>query len=252
MADGTKPPKGALIAGLVMLALSLAACGAGGAGCASFVNDIASLASETGSSAFGSPVEFTATSGNGAIVMSTTSDLQCTGEDASGSPISFSAPPSGSSGSLDSGSETYNLEQFFETTEGTTYTVTCEGASSFSSDGRYLVVPFPGFGSLGLGAAGIGLGMVLAVLGLIFLIVGLVRRSSWKKRNAAPAAYAPQAGYAPPPGGGGYPPPPAAPGAVPSAPPPPAAPTPPSAPPPPAAPPPPSAPPPPAAPPPPQ
>jgi len=247
VADGTKPPKGALVTGFVLLALALASCGTGGFACTKFVSDLGNLASETGSSAYGETVDFTATSDNGAIILTTDASAKCEGTDESGSPITLEAPPSGTSGSIDSGSDSYDLNLFFETTSGTGYSVTCDSSSSVSA-GRFLVLPFPGFGSLALGAGGIGGGALFALLGVIFLIVGLVKRSGWKKRNAAGAtvgAYAAPSTFGTPPPPGVPPAAPPPPGPPPAAPPPqgppPAAPPPPG--PPPAAPPPPGPPP---------
>ncbi len=253
MADGTSPPKGWLIAGFVLLALSLASCGAGGFACSRFVSDLGNAASESGSSAFGEVTTFSASSDVGGLVLATSANPDCVGEDSQGRSISFNSPGAGTSGTVTSGQNSYDLAYSFDTIEGESYTIVCEGGGSSSASGRYLVITVPSLGSVGVGIGGFFSGAFLALLGVISLIVGLVRRSGWKKRNggAVPAAnYAAPApgGFAPPPPGGiapptgdGYPP---VPGAVPPAPgAPPAAPTPPPAAPPAAPPPPPAAPP---------
>ncbi len=236
MADKASPPKGWLIAGFILLALSLASCGAGGFACSRFISDLGNAASESGSSAFGEQSTFTASSDTGGLVLSTSANPDCVGEDSKGNPISFNDPGT-TSGSVSSGETTYDLAYGFDTVAGETYNIVCDGPSGGSS-GRYLVITVPSFGAVGLGVSGIFGGAFMALLGVIFLIVGLVRRSSWKKRNAQ--GVPPAGGYGVPPAGG-YAPPPGQPGAMPppAAPPPPAPPVapppaPPTAPPPPA------------------
>lgn len=234
MADGPKPPKGWLIAGLVMLALSLASCGAGGFGCYSFINSIAKAAEESGSTPLGEETTFSASSGNGGLILASVANPDCTGEDSNGNRIEFTSPSAGTSGNVTSGSDSYDLAYQFDTVEGESYTLICEASGESSlSDGRYLVITVPALGGIGLSAGAIFGGIGFAVLGVIFLIVGLVRRSGWKKRNGpgSGAATGMPPGYAPPPPGGappppapapgGFPPPPAAPPAPPAAPPPP-------------------------------
>ncbi len=228
MADGTSPPKGWLIAGFVLLALALASCGAGGFACSRFVSDLGNAASESGSSAFGEETTFSASSDVGGLVLATSANPDCVGEDSQGRSIQFNSPGTGTSGTVSSGENSYDLAYSFDTVEGESYTIVCEGGGSAGASGRYLVITVPSLGSIGLGVGGFFSGAFLALLGVICLIVGLVRRSGWKKRNgggAVPAtSYAAPAagGFAPPPPGGFAPPPsdgyPPAPGAVPPAP----------------------------------
>lgn len=246
MADGPKPPKGWLIAGLVMLGLALASCGAGGIGCASFINSIAKSAEESGSTPLGDETTFSASSDSGGLILSSVANPDCTGEDSNGNRIQFTSPSASTSGNVTSGDTSYDLAYQFDTVQGESYTLRCEASGESSlSDGRYLVITVPSLGGVGLSVGAIFGGVGFAVLGVIFLIVGLVRRSGWKKRNGpgSGAATGMPPGYAPPPPGAAPPPPapapdgfpPAAPAAPPPAPPaPPAAPpAPPTAPPPP-------------------
>jgi len=210
MADGPKPPKGWLIAGLVMLGLALASCGAGGFGCVSFVNQIATAAEESGSTALGEETTFSASSDNGGLILASVASPDCTGEDSNGNRIQFTSPSAGTTGNVTSGENSYDLAYQFDTVEGESYTLRCEASGESSlSDGRYLVITVPSLGGVGLSVGAIFGGVGFAVLGVIFLIIGLVRRSGWKKRNGpgpggatgVPSGYAP-----PPPGAGGFPP----------------------------------------------
>lgn len=213
MADGPKPPKGALITGIVLLVLSLAACGAGGAGCVSFISTITDTLSEAGTTPLGEEFAFDST-GSTAVVFATSTDVTCDGVDSSGSPIEFN-DPGGVSASGTSGGENYELAYTFDSREGERYRVLCE--SGAVGEGSYTVFNIPSLSGLGLGTAGIGSGVVLFVLGAIFLIVGLVRRSGWKKRTqGAMAGAGAFAGSVPPPPGGSYPPPPGGAGASPA------------------------------------
>jgi hypothetical protein len=222
MADTSKAPKGWLIAGIILLLLSLGGCGiavAGVAALGSVVDDIADTTS------MGDAFVFDSESDAGAAVLLTQS-AECIGEDSSGASVTFETV--GGNITVDNGGETFNEVLTFDTVDGERYTVACglEGET-----GSFTVLKVPGF--LGMGIAGLALsllgfvaGGLFFVLGLIFFIVGLVKRSKWKKNNVAgggPATgYAPPApggsvppapggGFAPPPPGGGYAPPPAAP-----------------------------------------
>ena len=66
MADGPKPPKGWLIAGIILLFLSLGGCAAFGIGTASIVG-LADDVADTND--FGTPFTFTSESDAGAIVL---------------------------------------------------------------------------------------------------------------------------------------------------------------------------------------
>ncbi len=226
MADGPKPPKGWLIASLVFLLLAFAGCGGGAAGCGSFASDVTKAVRETGQSPLGDQVTFTATGSYGAVLSTHPSSTRCQGIDSAGRMVEFSTPPNNSSGSITSGSESFDFAYSFDTKSGETYTVRC---SSEEPNGEYVVVPVPAFTTIIVGAAGIAGGVMMLLLCVICLIVGLVKRSGWKKRNGpgspgatpgpvgfnpgappAPAGYAPApGGYAPPPAPGGYAPPPA-------------------------------------------
>jgi hypothetical protein len=220
VADGTSPPKGWLIAGFVLLALALASCGAGGFACSRFVSDLGNAASESGSSAFGEEPTVSASSDVGGLVLATSANPDCVGEDSQGRSIQFNSPGTGTSGTVSSGENSYDLAYSFDTVEGESYTIVCEGGGSAGASGRYLVITVPSLGSIGLGVGGFFSGAFMALLGVICLIVGLVRRSGWKKRNGGGAV--PATSFAPPPPGGFAPPPsdgyPPAPGAVPPAP----------------------------------
>ena len=239
MADGPTPPKGWLLTGVIFLVLSLAGCGAGAFGCASFVDDLQKSVDQGGETALGTETTFTATGSMGAILTTDPTSTTCEGTDGSGSTMSFSSPGSGTTGNVQTDGRDFDLAFTFDTDPDQSYSVTCRGVGD---GGSYLVIPFPGFSTVIGGLAGIGAGMLFFVIGIICTIVGLVKRSGWKKRNGpGGAAIAPAGAVPPPPGGfnpgappspGGYAPPPAppAPGGYtppagpPSAPPPPPAP----------------------------
>jgi len=219
MADGSKPPKGWLIAGLVFLLLALAGCGGGALGCRSFVSDLQDAVDQGGRTPDGESSTFTAPGPVGAI-FATRADTTCEGTDDKGSSMQLKTPGNNTEGTFTSNGETFKLSYVFDTVEGRTYTVTC---TSPSGDGQFVLIPFPGFSSLFAGIGGIAGGVLAFLIGVICLIVGLVKRSGWRKRNqgqpgvagagaaAAPAGYPSyQGGYAPPPAPGGFPPPPGA------------------------------------------
>lgn len=239
MADGPTPPKGWLLTGVIFLVLSLAGCGAGAFGCASFVNDLQKSVDQGGETPLGTETTFTATGSMGAILTTDPTSTTCEGTDGSGSTMSFSSPGSGTTGNVQTDGRDFDLAFTFDTDPDQSYSVTCRGVGD---GGSYLVIPFPGFSTVIGGLAGIGAGMLFFVIGIICTIVGLVKRSGWKKRNGPGGVAAASAGAVPPPPGGfnpgappspgGYTPPaaPPAPGGYtppagpPSAPPPPPAP----------------------------
>lgn len=196
MADGTKPPKGWLIAGLVFLLLALAGCGGGAFGCKSFVDDIQHLVDQGGRTRDGDKATFTAESTVGAI-LATRTDTICEGTDDSGNKMTLNTPGSNTEGTFKTNDVTFELRYVFDTRAGRTYTVTC---TSSTGDGEFIVVPFPGFTNLFVGLGGVAGGVLSFVVGVICLIVGLVKRSGWRKRNAGVGGAAP--GGAPPPPGG--------------------------------------------------
>ena len=230
MADGPKPPKGWLIASLVFLLLAFAGCGGGAAGCGSFASDVTKAVRETGQSPLGDQVTFTATGSYGAVLSTHPSSTRCQGIDSAGRMVEFSTPPNNSSGSITSGSESFDFAYSFDTKSGESYTVRC---SSEEPNGEYVVVPVPAFTTIIVGAAGIAGGVMMLLLCVICLIVGLVKRSGWKKRNGPGGVAVASAGAVPPPPGGFDPGAPPSPGgyAPPAAPPPPGGYAPPAAPP---------------------
>lgn len=244
MADGTKAPKGALIAGLVLILLAFGGCGYGCVSGVGLIGDLADAIDSANSTPLNEPTTLRATGENG-IILSSQSSAVCAVRDENGRDVAIEEPPSGTTGSFESGGETLDLAYVFDTQPGTTYDVIC-GDELGSLTGSYAVVPFPSFDNAGGIFGGLAAGFVFFLLGVIFLIVGLVQRSRWKKNRPAfagsmGAAVPPPAGAVPPPPGGFSPtggaapappaPTPPAPGAgaappppMPSAPPPPAAP----------------------------
>ena len=89
MADGPTPPKGWLLTGVIFLVLSLAGCGAGAFGCASFVNDLQKSVDQGGETPLGTETTFTATGSMGAILTTDPTSTTCEGTDGSGSTMSF-------------------------------------------------------------------------------------------------------------------------------------------------------------------
>lgn len=218
MANGTKPPKGWLIAGVVCLLLGLGGCGMAAAGVASLVGLVDDVADET---PLGQTMAFDSQSGAGALIL-LTDDVPCDVVDGAGNTVTVDQITG--SVSVKSDTETFDNLRKFDTSDGQRYEVTCGGETSPSGSFTVLKLPSILGGALGavvLGGGVIGGGLFL-LLGIIFLIVGLVQRSRWKKsRSAGPmggGGYAPPApGYGgvaggpPPPGGAqqGYSPPPA-------------------------------------------
>jgi hypothetical protein len=183
-----RPPKGALITGIVLLLLALSSCGVGGLSCVSFASSFADILTGASTVALGETTSLEAESSTG-VVASTSVDVVCEAEDENGSRVTFAEPTTGSNGEFTSGSDTFTFVYSFDTNPGSSYQVVCAG-SEFS-EGQYAVASFPGFGKLGVGFAGFLSGFFLTFLGLIFLIVGLVKRSRWKKRQVGPAAAPP-------------------------------------------------------------
>ena len=219
MADGPKPPKGWLIASVICFVLALGGCGTGIAGVATIAGVASDIATTT---PFGESTSFKSESDTGALVL-LTQEADCSGQDGSGNAISFKTP----SGNInaDANGKSFDTARTFDTVKGETYELTC--GSSDQSSGEFTVLKLPGFPG-GLGglvaalAGGFLGGGLFFILAVIFLIVGLVKRSGWKKRNAAggapgapgaPGAYPPPPGGAVPPAPPGYPP---APGQVPA------------------------------------
>lgn len=220
MADGPRPPKGWLIAGVVFMLLALAGCGGGTFGCKSFVDDIQDLVNQAGRTSDGDQHTFRAESSIGAI-LTKGSDTTCRGTDDSGREMNLTRPASTTEGSFSTtNGGTFELSYVFDTDAGHTYAVTC---SSPDGSGEFIVVAFPGFTNLFVGLGGVAGGVLAFVIGVICLIVGLVKRSGWRKRNVGAAVLGsptiappppPGQGYpqqppaSPPPPGQGYPPPP--------------------------------------------
>ncbi len=227
MADGTKAPKGALIAGLVLILLGFAGCGYG---CVSFVGmigDVSDAINSANTTPLNSPTTLRAT-GEAGILLTSDSSARCLVNDPSGNEVTIREPGAGTSGTLEVNGETLELAYYFDTTAGTTYDVIC-GDEMGTGTGTYAVAPIPSFDGVGGIFAGGGSGVGLFLIGLIVLIVGLVQRSKWKKnRPMTPPGGMPPGGIAPagapvppPPGGLGspaaphLPPVPPAPGSVP-------------------------------------
>ena len=206
MPNGTKAPKGALIAGLVFILLGFAGCGYG---CVSFVGiigDVSDAINSANTTPLNSPTTLVAT-GEAGIVLTSDSSARCLVNDPSGSEVTIRDPGAGTSGTLEVNGETLELAYYFDTTVGTTYDVVC-GDEAGATSGSYAVAPIPSFdGVAGIFTGGIS-GMVLFFIGLILLIVGLVQRSKWKKNRpmVPPGGIAPIGGMAP--AGGAVPPPP--------------------------------------------
>lgn len=214
MANSTKPPKGALITGLVLIVLSFGGCGAFAWG----ISSLGGAVSDIGDSeSFGTEIRFRSDNSVGAMILATRGGI-CRATDSAGAEVTLES----SSWDVSTTTEddvTLDEVSFFETEEGETYTVTCvasDSAPTTTTTGSFTVVRMPNFpgGLGGLLAALLGgpiLGGILFLLGLILVIVGLVSRSKWRKRNAAPGGppgFDPHSGGTPPPPGSTLPPPP--------------------------------------------
>jgi hypothetical protein len=208
MADGTKAPKGALIAGLVFILLAVGGCGYGCVSIVGFGTDIANAIDSASLTNLNEPTQLRA-EGDNAVVLTSASTAQCFVVDPSGTEVTLESPPQGASGTFERDGVTLELQFVFETDAGTTYDIVC-GDEVGNLTGSYLVAPVPSLDNLGSSVAGAGAGAVSFFIGLLLLIIGLVQRSRWKKRQAAGI------GIAPPPGGFAAPPAPG--GAVPPAP----------------------------------
>ena len=240
MADGTKAPKGALVAGLVFILLAFGGCGYGCVSLTGFVGDIGDAIDSANTTPLNTATTLRAT-GDAAIILTSDATALCLVADPSGAEVTVDEPAAGTSGSLDVNGETLDLAYTFETDAGTTYDVVC-GDEAGALTGNYAVAPIPGLGKLGGIAAGAAAGFGFFVIGLLLLIIGLVKRSKWKKNQGVGGTPPPGGFTAPPPPGGAMPPPAPAPPAPPAtqqpeSPPPPATPPAPAGPPPPAGPP---------------
>jgi hypothetical protein len=211
MADSTKAPKGALIAGVVLLLLSFAGCGVGCVSFTGFIGDLANVVEGTNSTPMGTPTQLRA-EGDAAVILTSTSSATCQAQDSAGNAVTLDEPGAGTTGTVETtDGVSLDFAYSFDTDANETYDVVCADEIS-GSGGEYVVVPFPGFSKIATGLGGLGGGFVLFLLGVIFLVVGLVKRSRWKKSGngmggPAMAGSAPQ-GFAPPPPGGAVPPPP--------------------------------------------
>ena len=117
MADGPTPPKGWLLTGVIFLVLSLAGCGAGAFGCASFVNDLQKSVDQGGETPLGTETTFTATGSMGAILTTDPTSTTCEGTDGSGSTMSFSSPGSGTTGNVQTDGRDFDLAFTFDVVE---------------------------------------------------------------------------------------------------------------------------------------
>lgn len=213
-----KKPKGMMIAALVCLLLGVGGCSVG----VISIAKLASWATDLGKSYEQTPNGGTAVleaSRNGTALIFTDSTGTTCGVQGPGGPVKVS------DGGLTIGnSDTagYNGSGTFDTKKGETYEITCDGSGSSSptSTGSFFVAQIPSLpGGLFGFIAGIFGGGFFLFLALIFFIIALVQRSSWKKKQGAPAmagAYGqgyPQQGYpqqGAPPAPLGYPPAPPA------------------------------------------
>lgn len=198
--DPNKPPKGLLIAGIVLLVLGLGGCGYGCTSVVGLVDDITDVASGSSTVAFGQTTTLESDAG-GAVILASSADPNCEVVDDSGNPVELQAPSAGTSASIESTSgETLDLEYFFDTESGVVYQVTCQDALEGGS-GEFVVVGLD-LGKILTGFVGLGAGALFFIIGLILLIVGLVQRSRWKKRQGPGAPMGAPGGYSPPPPGG--------------------------------------------------
>ena len=159
MADGTKAPKGALIAGLVFILLAFGGCGYGCVSLTGFVGDIGDAIDSANTTPLNTATTLRAT-GDAAIILTSDSTAVCLVADPSGAEVTVDEPAAGASGTLDVNGETLDLAYTFETDAGTTYDVVC-GDEAGTLTGNYAVAPIPGLGKLGGIAAGAAAGIVL-------------------------------------------------------------------------------------------
>jgi hypothetical protein len=206
MADGTKAPKGALIAGLVFILLAFGGCGYGCVSLTGFVGDIGDAIDSANTTPLNTATTLRAT-GEAGIILTSDSTAVCLVADPSGAEVTVDEPAAGTSGTLDVNGETLDLAYTFETVAGTTYDVVC-GDEAGTLTGNYAVAPIPGLGKLGGIAAGAAAGFVFFFIGLLLVIIGLVKRSKWKKNRGVVGTPPPGGFTAPPPPGGAVPPPP--------------------------------------------
>lgn len=212
VANGTKPPKGMLIAGIVLLVLSLGGCGVFAWGLTSLIGTVDDIGDVE---PFGGTIRFTAQTDTGALLIST-QGARCDVVDSSGAAVPLDSVSWDVSTTQDG--QQLDDARTFDTTEGETYEVTCDASDSAlgaARDGSFVVVRLPSFpGGVGGLLASLLVGPIagglLFLLGLILFIVGLVRRSRWRKRGGpgTPAPYLPPGGGAPPAPGAAMPPPP--------------------------------------------
>jgi hypothetical protein len=206
MVEGTKKPKGWLIASLICFLLAIAGCGTAGIGCQQLLSTIQDIDTDN-NVPMGQESSFVAASdGVAAVLLS--SDNTCEGTDEAGNGVTFESFGSGTNVRVDD--EEFDAILTFDVKNGVSYALVCgiEGA------GEYAVVRLPSFFSSGLGVVALTGGFLgggfLLLLALLFLIVGLVRRGRWKKRQTGGAipsvAGAQPYGSVPPPPGDRAPP----------------------------------------------
>ncbi|MGI9577034.1 MAG: hypothetical protein ACR2OH_02410, partial [Microthrixaceae bacterium] len=188
MANASTKPKGALVAAVVCLVLSLAGCGyaavSSGALLLDSVRWLADIVDNLEPNVMGEQVNFTADGDRSTALVSVETTCVGTGPDGE---VRFEGYESfSSSTTVSSSGEDFNGYMSFDSADGATYQITCGQAGQ----GTFIVLAEPGFlddlGSLRTAGLAAGGGVLLFVLSIILFIVGLVRRSSWKKRNQGP------------------------------------------------------------------
>jgi hypothetical protein len=202
MADGTKKPKGWLIAALIAFLLSIAGCGAAGFGCSQLISVIQDI-DVTDTVPMGQESSFVAGDDGMAAVL-LTSNAVCQGTDDEGGEITFD--DLGGTSTVSVNEKDFTTILTFDVKANGSYALVCGN----EGEGEYTVIRLPSFLGSGAGilamTGGFFAGGLFLLLAIIFLIVGLVRRSSWKKRQMGgglpPVAGGQAYGSVPPPPGG--------------------------------------------------
>jgi hypothetical protein len=76
----SKPPKGWLITGMILMLLAFSSCGVGGVSCVSFASSFADILSGASTVALGETTRLDAASSTG-VVVSSSAEVICEGED---------------------------------------------------------------------------------------------------------------------------------------------------------------------------
>ena len=100
MANGPKPPKGLLIAGIVLLVIGIGGCGYGCTSFVGFVRDLADVAEGRSTTPYGQTATLQSDAG-GAVILTSTNTAECEVVDSRGNTVTLQEPSAGTSGTIE-------------------------------------------------------------------------------------------------------------------------------------------------------